>query len=185
MVGGTGVVVNMIVAIIMNRANGGTANSQRILFNLFGTPWNFRFTSLVWVVSFVVANVANFQLNRSWTFKRSQRRGWWAEFWPFFSIGAVAALAGMFIKIALTNPSSPVFLSAAFFHDLAGFHSREYWAQIITIIVTMPINFVVNKLWTFRAVRSAGFRGLGEATTDTASTEGVGRVADSQNVNTV
>lgn len=157
-VGGSGVLVNMVVAIIMNRANGGAQNSQRILFNLFGTPWNFRFTSLVWLVSFLVANITNFQLNRSWSFKRERRRGWWAEFWPFFSIGAIAALAGMFIKIALTNQTSPVYLSSGFFHGQTGLHSREYWAQIITIIVTMPINFVVNKLWTFRAVHATGSR---------------------------
>lgn len=180
-VGGTGVVVNMIVAIIMNKANGGAANSQRVLFNLFDTAWNFRFTSLVWVVSFVVANVANFQLNRSWTFKRSRRRGWWAEFWPFFSVGAVAALAGMFIKIALTNPTSPVYLSGSFFHGLTGFHSREYWAQIITIVITMPINFLVNKLWTFRAVRTSGRQNDG----DEAPTQGADRLADPENVNTV
>ena len=32
----------------------------------------------------------------------------------------------------------------------------EYWSQIFAIIVTMPINFVVNKLWTFRAVKHSG-----------------------------
>lgn len=153
LVGGSGVLVNMLVAIAMNKANGGPANSQEILFNLFGTQWNFRFTSLVWIVGFVVSNVTNFQLNRSWTFKRDQRRGWWAEFWPFFSVGAIAALIGMFIKIALTNPSSALYLSAPFFHEMTGLHSREYWAQIITIVITMPINFVLNKLWTFRTVR--------------------------------
>ncbi|MCM8898818.1 GtrA family protein, partial [Cutibacterium acnes] len=29
-------------------------------------------------------------------------------------------------------------------------------SQIFAIIVTMPINFVVNKLWTFRAVKHSG-----------------------------
>lgn len=153
LVGGSGVLVNMLVALVMNKANGGTRNSQQILFNLFGTPWNFRFTSLVWIVAFIVSNIANFQLNRSWTFKRDRRRSWWAEFWPFFSVGTVAAFVGMFIKIALTNPTSPVFLSASFFHEEAGLHSREYWSQIITIAITTPINFVVNKLWTFRTIR--------------------------------
>ena len=65
-VGGSGFLVNIIVAIIMNKANGGTEHAQDILFNLAGTRWNFRFTSLVWLVGFVVANITNFQLNRSW-----------------------------------------------------------------------------------------------------------------------
>ncbi len=152
-VGGSGVLVNMAVDVIMNKAHGGTRNAQDVLFNLFGTQWNFRYTSLTWLVAFVVANFTNFQLNRSWTFKREHRRSWWAEFWPFFLVGSVAAVAGMFIKVALTNPTSPVYLSSGFFHEAAGLHSREYWAQIITIVVTMPINYIVNKLWTFRAVK--------------------------------
>ena len=60
----------------------------------------------------------------------------------------------MFLKVGFTNPTSPIYLSSSFFHEGAGLHSREYWAQIITIVITMPINFAVNKLWTFRAVRS-------------------------------
>ncbi|MDU7429988.1 MAG: GtrA family protein [Cutibacterium avidum] len=155
-VGGSGFVINIVVAIIMNKLNGGTEHAQDILFNLAGTRWNFRFTSLVWLVGFVVANVTNFQLNRSWTFKREHRRGWWREFWPFFAVGSVAAIIGMFIKILFTNPTSPIYLPEPWFHESKGFHSREYWSQIFAIIVTMPINFVVNKLWTFRAVKHSG-----------------------------
>lgn len=153
LVGGSGVVVNMIVAIIMNKANGGTQHAFDVVWHIPGTSYNIRFTVLVWIVSFIVANFYNFQLNRSWTFKSSGRAGWWAEFWPFLAVGSVAAIIGMFLKVALTNPTSPLYLSSTFFHEGAGLHSREYWAQIITIIITMPINFVVNKVWTFRSVR--------------------------------
>ena len=30
---------------------------------------------------------------------------------------------------------------------------RLYWAQLITIAVVTPISFVLNKIWTFSAVR--------------------------------
>jgi len=157
-VGGSGFLVNIIVAIIMNKANGGTEHAQDILFNFAGTEWNFRFTSLVWLVGFVVANITNFQLNRSWTFKREYRRGWWREFWPFFAVGSVAAIIGMFIKIFFTNPTSPIYLPEPWFNEGRGIQSREYWSQIFAIVVTMPINFVVNKLWTFRTVKHSGER---------------------------
>jgi len=153
LVGGTGVIVNLIVAIIMNKLHGGTANAQSIVWHLPGSRYSVRFTVLVWIVGFMVANLTNFQLNRSWTFKSSGHAGWWQEFWPFLAVGSAAAFLGIFIKVGLTNPTSPFFLSSGFFHENAGFHSREYWAQLITIMVTMPINYVVNKLWTFRAVR--------------------------------
>lgn len=153
LVGGSGVLVNMVLAVVMNKANGGTQNAQNILFAIPGTDFNVRFTSLVWIVAFLVANVYNFQLNRSWTFRRGVKAPWWAEFWPFLLVGSVAALVGLFIKIALTNPTSLLFLPYPTFHEEFGLRSREYWAQLITILVTMPINFAVNKVWTFSHVR--------------------------------
>lgn len=154
MVGGAGVVVNMAVAVTLNRANGGTANAQNILFALPGTPFNVRFSTLVWILAFLVANLFNFLLNRHWTFRHGAKAPFWHEFWPFLTVGAVAAFVGIFIKVALTNPTSPVYLPEPWFHENAGLQSREYWSQLLTIAITMPINFVVNKVWTFRAVRN-------------------------------
>ncbi len=91
LVGGAGVVVNMAVAIAMNKLNGGTINAQRILFAIPATPFNFRFTSLVWIVGFLVANLFNFQLNRSWTFRGTRHAPWFTEFWPFLAVGSAAA----------------------------------------------------------------------------------------------
>lgn len=157
-VGGSGVLVNMAVAVVMNKAHGGTTRAQDVLFPLFG-DFNFRFSHLVWIVAFLVANLTNFQLNRSWTFRSSGHARWWKEFWPFFAVGAVAAAVGLLLKIAMTNPTSPVYLPEPWFHEAKGLQSREYWSQLIAIILTVPINFVVNKLWTFRAVRSHKLNG--------------------------
>lgn len=154
LVGGAGVVVNMVVAIVMNKLNGGTINAQNVLFAIPGTPFNFRFTTLVWIVAFMVANLFNFQLNRHWTFT-GKRAPWLKEFLPFLAVGSAAALAGIFIKLGFTNPTSPFYLPEPWFHENAGLRSREYWAQLFTIVITMPINFLVNKLWTFRHVRNA------------------------------
>lgn len=156
-VGGSGVLVNMLVAVIMNKANGGDVNARRILFPLW-SGFNFRFSDLVWIVGFLVAVVTNFQLNRTWTFPSSKHASWWKEFWPFFAVGSVAAIVGFFLKIAMTNPTSPFCLPDPYFHNGkgAGLQSREYWAQLIAIILTIPINFLVNKFWTFRAVRHLG-----------------------------
>ncbi len=154
-VGGSGVVVNMIITVIMNKLNGGSINAQNVLWSIPGTDFNVRFTALVWIVAFFIANLYNFQLNRSWTFRSSKHAAWWQEFWPFLAVGSVAAAVGLVIKLALTNPNSPLFLPEPYFHEAAGLNSREYWAQLIAVVITMPINFIVNKLWTFRAVRSS------------------------------
>lgn len=151
MVGGSGVVVNMVIAFVMTKLHGGTSHDNDPLW--FVTSRHaFRFTHLVWIVAFVLANFWNFQLNRSWTFKRDVRRGWWAEFWPFFAVGSIAALVGLFLKGAMTNPTSPIYLPSALFNNGQGLRARAYWSQLFTIVLTLPINFVVNKLWTFRAV---------------------------------
>lgn len=154
-VGCSGVLVNMMVAVVVNMINGGSAHAQKVILAVPGTPLHVRFTAVVWIVAFLVANTWNFQLNRSWTFRSSGAAGWWSEFWPFLAVGSVAAAAGLVIKIALTHPSSPLHLPEPYFHEDAGLSSREYWAQLIAILATMPVNFVVNKLWTFRAVRSS------------------------------
>lgn len=160
-VGGSGVVVNMAVAVVLNKLNGGSANATEILFSVPATSFNFRFSSLVWIVSFLVANTYNYQLNRSWTFRGTQR-GWWRGFWQFLAIGAVAALIGMILKAMMMSPAGIISLHGSWFdaYSLHGrsiggqlvnaLHSREYVSQAIAILVTMPINFVVNKLWTFR-----------------------------------
>lgn len=153
MVGGSGVVVNMIIAVIMTKLHGGTSHDNDPIW-FFTSEHALRYTHLVWIGAFVLANFWNFQLNRSWTFKRDHRRSYWREFWPFFLIGSVAAAAGLVIKAALTNPSSPLYLPSSLFNDEQGLRARAYWSQLITIVLTMPINFVVNKLWTFRAVKT-------------------------------
>ncbi len=152
-VGGSGFLVNLFVAFVMNKLNGGTSHAQDILFPIAGTQFNFRFSNLVWVVAFLIANPFNFQLNRWWTFKSNGHASWWKEFWPFFLVGLVAAVVGFFVKILFTNPTSFAYLPEPFWHEGKGLHSREYWSQMLAVILTIPINFIVNKIWTFRAVR--------------------------------
>ena len=151
-VGGSGVLVNLLVAYVMTQLNGGVSNDNNVVLELFG-PYSLRFTVLVWIAGFLVANLWNFQLNRIWTFKRAEMRGWWTEFWPFLLIGAAAAGVGAAIKIALTNPTSPVYLPSPMFNDHEGLRARAYWAQLFTIVLTMPINYILNKVWTFRPIK--------------------------------
>lgn len=148
-VGGSGVLVNMAVGILLHRLNGGTINAGDPVIGLPGTEFAFRYRNLVWVTSFLVANLWNYQVNRIWTF-RGHAVAWWRGFWPFLAVGSVAMLAGLVIQWALTHPGSLFYLSSEWFTEDVGLGSREYWAQVIAILVTMPINFAVNKVWTFR-----------------------------------
>nr|NLD40165.1 GtrA family protein [Actinomycetales bacterium] len=168
-VGGSGVVVNMAVGILLHRLNGGTVNAGDPLIG-FGEDFAFRYRNFVWVASFLVANLWNYQLNRMWTF-RGHSVGWWRGFWPFLAIGSIAMLAGLAIQWALTHPGTPFYLASDWFTEDVGLRSREYWAQITAIMLTTPINFVVNKLWTFRRITAAGGDGGGTVAGDGTGTE--------------
>lgn len=154
-VGGSGVVVNMVVLIIMNRLNGGSENAQDILWSIPGTAFNVRFTNIAWLIPFLVANLWNFQLNRWWTFRSKDHSSWWRQFWSFLAVGSVAMVVGFFLKLLMTNPTSPLYLPEPWFHEERGLQSREYWSQLIAIFFTLPVNFLVNKWWTFRVIKEA------------------------------
>lgn len=163
LVGGSGFLVNMLVAVLCNKnlraltpgAGQLTADefAHSIAYDLPGTDFNIRWYHVLYVVSFLVAVVWNYQLNRVWTFKTHKHSGWWREFGPFFATGAVSALAGFGINVLLMHPSSPIALSPQFFDGSSGLKTMSYWAQFLSVATTLPVNFVVNKLWTFRAVR--------------------------------
>lgn len=153
LVGGSGVLVNLVVTIIAKRL---LADDYRaIAFPVPFTDFSIRWFVVITTVAFLVANTWNFQLNRSWTFKSGKHAGWFKEFFPFLAVGSVAYLVGQVLIQLMLWHGSPVELRKLFpyLDDSTGFRTALYWANLIQIIITMPINFVVNKLWTFRAVR--------------------------------
>ena len=62
-------------------------------------------------------------------------------------------MVGLLLITALMHPHSPIGLPSDVFDNSTGFRTKLYWANLITIACVTPINFVLNKLWTFRAVR--------------------------------
>lgn len=156
LIGGCGVAVNMVIVAICNQIGTyvGHVHDYDPAFPIPGTSYSIRYYLVYALVAFLGANIFNFVLNRHWTFRSVNRAPFMKEFLPFLLVGAVAQLVGFCILVALRNPSSPVYLSGSFFVDSVPFWRRRlYWAQIIQIILVMPVNFIVNKLWTFRAVR--------------------------------
>jgi putative flippase GtrA len=149
-VGFSGVFVNMLVTIIANKVG---PDEDNIFLGLPLTDYNVRWYHVFSTAAFLVANLWNFQLNRLWTFKSSKHAGWFREYLPFFAVGLLGQLIGLLILTALMHPGSIFALSPAYFDDSTGFRTRLYWAQLITIIVVTPLSFVLNKIWTFSAVR--------------------------------
>ena len=147
LIGASGVLVNMAVALVMNELNGGAANARQVVWALPGS-WAIRYSYLVFAVAFVVANTWNYQLNRWWTFAGTGRT-WGRGFLMFFAAGIFGALVGFAVKVLLTHPNSPGYLPDWF---ETGWRAREYVGQLAGILVGMPVNFVVNRQLTFRSL---------------------------------
>ena len=148
--GGSGVLVNLLVLIIVKKTGG---DEQAVFWDLPLTAFNVRWYHVYSTIAFVVANLWNFQLNRLYTFKSAQHSRWWREYLPFFSVGLLGQLISLLILTLLMHPSSVFALSPTVFDNSSGFRTRLYWAQLITILVVTPLSFVLNKMWTFSAVR--------------------------------
>ena len=124
-VGGSGVFVNLAVfnatLIAWHLATG------RPLSNL-GLTADYVANGL----GFVVSVVSNYYLNRRWTFRSTGRIA--TEFSKFLTVSLVA----YGVNLAIFTIAHTVF-------DLRGNLS-----QLIAIACVMPVNFVANKLWSFR-----------------------------------
>ena len=79
LVGGSGVLVNMLVAIICNKLG---PDEDGIFLDLPLTDFNIRWYHVFSTIAFLVANLWNFQLNRLWTFRSAKHSGWAAGVLP-------------------------------------------------------------------------------------------------------
>ena len=151
LVGASGVLVNMLTLIIVKKLG---PDVREAIVGIPLTDFNVRWYHVYSTIAFLVANLWNFQLNRSWTFHTSHRAVWWREYLPFFLVGLLGQLVGLVLLTLLMHESSPLHLSESVFDNSTGLRTRLYWAQLIVIAVVTPVSFVLNKLWTFAAVRT-------------------------------
>lgn len=151
-VGGSGVIVNLVVAALSKKITGWVwhITEHDPFMNLFGSQFHIRWYHVFVTIAFLVANTWNYQLNRSWTFRNSRVMSWWRGFFPFLVTGLGALVVSQLVMTLLMNPESPLALPRDIFDDSTGLRTMFYWATACSIVVSMPVNFIVNKLWTFR-----------------------------------
>lgn len=151
-VGGSGVIVNLAVVYIVRKLARAfwQISEHDAVANLFGSPFHIRWYHVVMTIAFFVANTWNYQLNRLWTFKSDAMVSWIRGFFPFLATGIMAFIVSQIVATLLMNPESPLALSSEIFDDSTGFRTKFYWASIAAIVVSMPVNFILNKVWTFR-----------------------------------
>jgi putative flippase GtrA len=150
-VGGTGVVVNLLVLVLVKRLG---PHPEDAIVALAPTHFHIRWYHLYSTIAFMVANLWNFQLNRWWTFRSNKHSAWWREYWPFLAVGMLGQVIGLVLLTLLMHHGSPIALPTDPLDDTTGLRTRLYWAQLIVIVVVTPLSFVLNKVWTFAAVRT-------------------------------
>lgn len=85
--------------------------------------------------SFLVAGTSNYLWNRVWTF-RHRRAGVAAQGIRFFVVSALALGANLLLLHALIS---------------LGLDRHKTVAQAIAIVLVTPVNFLGNRLWSFRS----------------------------------
>lgn len=150
-VGASGVVVNLLVLVLLHRVG---PPFEDVVVGLPASDFNVRWYHLYSTLAFLVANLWNFQLNRSWTFRSARHARWWREYWPFLTVGLAGQVIGLALLTVLLHPGSPLALPTSVLDGSTGFRNRLYWGQLIVIAVVTPLGFVLNKIWTFGAVRT-------------------------------
>src|SRR5881398_744058 len=110
-------------------ATGYVVNLAVYTALLRGAGWHYAYAA---TVSFLVAVTNNYLWNRLWTF-RDQRGHVGFQGLRFFVVALVAYVANLGILSALI-----------------AFGMNKVLAQAIAVVLVTPLNFVGNKLWSFR-----------------------------------
>jgi putative flippase GtrA len=110
-------------------ATGYVVNLAVYTALLRGAGWHYAYAA---TVSFLVAVTNNYLWNRIWTF-RDQRGHVAFQGLRFFTVAVVAYVANLGILSALI-----------------AFGMNKVAAQAVAIVLVTPLNFVGNKLWSFR-----------------------------------
>ncbi len=110
-------------------ASGYVVNLAVYTALLRGAGWHYIPAA---TCSFVVAVTNNYTWNRVWTFRRQRGHVAWQGL-RFLAVAVIAYLGNLAVLSALIV-----------------FGLDKVLAQAIAIVVVTPLNFVGNKLWSFR-----------------------------------
>ncbi len=130
-----------------------------------GTVIDFGFLNLLTIVfhmpklyaqavSFSLAVVNNYFLNRYWTYPESRRKPMWVQFGQF----ALISIIGLIIRTPLFAELSYLFMLAAQKVIPTSSTFKPEWignniALAICIVVVLLWNYFANRMWTFKDIR--------------------------------
>jgi putative flippase GtrA len=121
---------------------------MNILRNIFLVP-----LVLAGTISFILAVINNFLLNRFWTFPDSRSKPFFRQFLEF----SIVSIVGIIIRIPILKYLDPIITRLIFLIPQNKIHfSAETLSANITLAVAIVIvlfwNFFVNRYWTYNDV---------------------------------
>ena len=122
LVGASGVVVNLATLVVVKRLG---PDPDDPIIGLPLTDFNVRWYHVYSTIAFLVANLWNFQLNRSWTFRSAGHARWWTEYGPFLAVGLAAQAIGLVLLTVLLHPDSPLALPTSVLDDSTGLRTAS------------------------------------------------------------
>lgn len=149
-IGGLGTIVNTFVFIcLMKISTGLEIHNNQILLALPFHVFNLRIVHLYIIVAFLVANMCNYFLNSRFNFSSGNKLSTNGAT-KFLIIGVAACFIQIYLFSKLSQPG--IFqLPVSVFDNSSGLRNIQYWSHIISILLVFPINFIGNKIWTFRS----------------------------------
>jgi putative flippase GtrA len=85
------------------------------------------------IITYTIGLAIGFVLHRTWAFRSA--RTWRLEIIPYVVCFGIGWASNIAVLILLADTT----------------HLKPYWAPIISMAVFTPVNYVANKLWTFRS----------------------------------
>jgi putative flippase GtrA len=122
-VGGLGTIVNLAVLKL-----------TLVLWGQFNASTPFVVEAFASGLAFAVAVVNNYLLNRWWTFRSS------------------GTMRTEFLKFLVVSVAGLVLNEIVFSVFRAELHVNVLVSQLVAIVCVLPLNFAVNKLWSFRGL---------------------------------
>lgn len=149
-IGGLGTLVNTFVFICLVKISTGLGvDNNQVLMALPIDNFNLRIVHLYIIFAFLVANLFNYALNSRFNFSSGNKLSTQGAI-KFLIIGVAACFIQIYLFSKLSQPGL-LQLPTAIFDNSSGLRNIQYWSHIISIMLVFPVNFIGNKIWTFRS----------------------------------
>ena len=113
---------------------GVFATAINLIFLYFFTEFFNVYYMFSAVLAFFIADISKYLLNKTWTFDEKLKHKFFRRYCNFFAVSVVALVINLSILY--------------FFTEIVGIYYML--SQIIAVVISLWINFIGNKFWTFR-----------------------------------